>query len=118
MSGPPHRMWKDFDKIFDTNCIGREEGSWELVIIFSKNVYCSTPKLLTELRILQIWFIHGAQITLDVRQCAEVQFSAEVSFRWGFQSSFTTCKLGVPKWVVKRGYILTAIYWTYNYGCC
>ena len=77
MSGPPHRMWKDFDKIFDTNCIGREEGSWELVIIFSKNVYCSTPKLLTELRILQIWFIHGAQITLDVRQCAQVQFSAE-----------------------------------------
>ena len=77
MSGAPHRMWKDFDKVFDINWIRREEGSWELVIKFRENVYCSILKMFTDLRILQFWFIDGAQITFDVRQCAQVQFSAE-----------------------------------------
>ena len=90
MSGAPHRIWKDFDKVFDINWIGRWEGSWELVMISRENVYCSIFKLFTELRNVEIWPIDGAQITLDVRQCAQVQFSAEV-LRWGFQSSFRTC---------------------------
>ena len=77
MSGAPHKLWKDFDKVFDKDCITREEASWELAIKFRKNVFRSILKLLTELRILQTWFIDGAQITLDVRQCAQVQFSAE-----------------------------------------
>ena len=28
MSGAPHRMWEDFDKVFDINWIRREGGSW------------------------------------------------------------------------------------------
>ena len=46
-------------------------------MISRENVYCSIFKLFTELRNVEIWPIDGAQITLDVRQCAQVQFSAE-----------------------------------------
>ena len=46
-------------------------------MISRENVYCSIFKSFTELRILEIWPIDGAQITLDVRQYAQVQFSAE-----------------------------------------
>ena len=67
-------------------------------MISRENVYCSIFKLFTELRNVEIWPIDGAQITLDVRQCARVQFSAESLlggvFRAASQLDILQCRNG------------------------